>query len=103
MQKEVFAESSQFAAEAIGAFRTVTALTLEERIAGRYERLLWGHVKKAGGTARWASLVYAIADALPLLCMALVFVSGCDSLEAFSLLILLSTVVWRSTPQYKRV
>ena len=40
MNQEVFAESSKFAAEAIGAFRTVSSLTLEDMITSRYERLL---------------------------------------------------------------
>ncbi|KMO99861.1 LOW QUALITY PROTEIN: lipid A export ATP-binding/permease protein msbA [Coccidioides immitis RMSCC 2394] len=39
----VFAESSQFASEAIGAFRTVTSLTLEDSINQRYAALLRSH------------------------------------------------------------
>lgn len=76
MQTAVFADSSQFASEAIGAFRTVTSLTLEDRICTRYRTLLQGHVSKAVVTARFASSVYALADALPLACIAFVFWYG---------------------------
>jgi ATP-binding cassette subfamily B (MDR/TAP) protein 1 len=44
MNAEVFAESSQFAAEAISASRTVYSLTLEDMICQRYAGLLKGHL-----------------------------------------------------------
>lgn len=68
----VFAESARFAAESVGAIRTVTALTLEGRVAGRYETLLQEHVGRAFRKLRWATVVFAASDALPLLCMAFV-------------------------------
>lgn len=68
----VFAESAKFATEAIGAFRTVSALTLEERIIGRYEDLLQEHVRRAGWKAGWTTMVFAAADSVALLCMAFV-------------------------------
>ncbi|KAK7959090.1 ABC multidrug transporter [Apiospora aurea] len=73
---QVFAESARFATESVGAIRTVTALTLEERIAGRYERLLQEHVGRAFRKLRWATVVFAASDALPLLCMAFVLWYG---------------------------
>ena len=39
LNQAVFAESSKFAAESIGAFRTVSSLTLEDMICRRYEVL----------------------------------------------------------------
>ncbi|EKD15485.1 ABC transporter transmembrane region [Drepanopeziza brunnea f. sp. 'multigermtubi' MB_m1] len=76
MNQAVFAESSKFAAEAIGAFRTVTALTMEDMITRRYEILLQDHVKKAFLKARWTTLVFAASDSVQLLCMALAFWYG---------------------------
>lgn len=69
---QVFAESAKFATESVGAIRTVTALTLEDRIARKYERLLQEHVGRAFRKLRWATVVFAASDALPLLCMAFV-------------------------------
>tara|TARA_R110002060_G_scaffold15500_2_gene21649 strand:+ start:964 stop:1503 length:540 start_codon:yes stop_codon:yes gene_type:complete len=76
MNQAVFAESSKFAAEAIGAFRTVTGLTMEEMIARRYEFLLQDHVKKAFIKARWSTFIFAASDSVQLLCMALAFWYG---------------------------
>jgi ATP-binding cassette subfamily B (MDR/TAP) protein 1 len=73
MNNAVFAESSQFAAEAIGAFRTVTSLTLEGSIIDRYSGLLQNHVKQALKKARFATLVFTLSDSIELLCMALCF------------------------------
>jgi hypothetical protein len=42
----VFAESSKWASESIGAIRTVASLTLEDTICQRYQELLDGHVRK---------------------------------------------------------
>jgi len=72
----VFAESSQFAAESIGAFRTVTSLTLEDMICHRYGVLLQDHVNKAFRKGRFSTLVFAASDSIPLLCMALAFWYG---------------------------
>lgn len=76
MNQRVFAESSKFAAESIGAFRTVTALTMEDMIAHRYETLLKDHVHKAFVKARWSTAVFAASDSVQLLCMALAFWYG---------------------------
>ncbi|KAI1082957.1 P-loop containing nucleoside triphosphate hydrolase protein [Whalleya microplaca] len=72
----VFAESSKFAAESIGASRTVAALTLEDTICDRYESLLTGHVVKAFAKARWTTLVFAFSDSVSLGCQALIFWYG---------------------------
>ena len=68
---KVFAESSDFAAEAIGAFRTVAALTMEDRVSSRYQVLLKDHIDRALKKARHAVLVFALSDSIQLLCMAL--------------------------------
>lgn len=76
MNQAVFAESSKFAAESIGAFRTVNSLTLEDMICRRYEFLLADHVKKASKKAKYSSLIFAGSDSIQLLCMALTFWYG---------------------------
>ncbi|KAI1846849.1 hypothetical protein JX266_007070 [Neoarthrinium moseri] len=76
MYSEVFAESSKFAAEAIGAFRTVASMTLEDTITSRYDKLLSGHVVKAWKKARWSTLIFALSDSISLGCQALIFWYG---------------------------
>ena len=76
MNAAVFAESSKFAAEAIGAFRTVTSLTLENLICMRYKALLDDHIKNAMRKARGSTLMFALSDSINLLCMALTFWVG---------------------------
>jgi ABC-type multidrug transport system fused ATPase/permease subunit len=72
----VFAESSQFATEAIGAFRTVTSLIMEDLVVDRYATLLRTHVMSAGKKALPSTVVFATSDSIELLCMALVFWYG---------------------------
>ncbi|EEP75316.1 multidrug resistance protein 1 [Uncinocarpus reesii 1704] len=76
LNNAVFAESAQFATEAIGAFRTVTSLTLEDSINKRYSDLLQNQVRAAFLKARHGCLVFAAADSLDLGCMALCFWYG---------------------------
>lgn len=76
MNDEVFAESSQFASEAIGAFRTVVSLTFEDSISGRFERLCKQHVVTAYKTARWVSIILGLSDSLNLGCQAFIFYYG---------------------------
>ncbi|PMD36741.1 ABC transporter-like protein [Hyaloscypha variabilis F] len=76
MNFEVFAESAKFATESIGAIRTVTALTLEDTICGRYDKLLGDHTGKAFKKARFTTLVFAMSDSISLLCMAFVLWYG---------------------------
>ncbi|KAL7798115.1 multidrug resistance-type transporter protein [Trichoderma ceciliae] len=76
MNNDVFAESSKFASESIGAFRTVTSLTLEAPISERFETLCNGHVKTAFKKARWVSLLFGFADSCTLACQSLIFYYG---------------------------
>ncbi|KAI2643593.1 ABC transporter-like protein [Xylaria nigripes] len=76
MNLNVFAESAKFATESVGAIRTVTALTLEDSICQRYEKLLHDHVRAAFRQARFATLIFAASDSLPLLAMAFVLWYG---------------------------
>jgi ABC-type multidrug transport system fused ATPase/permease subunit len=73
MNAQVYAESSQFAAEAIRAFRTVTALTMEEYILGRYGRLLAEQRAKSMRKAWYATLIFAFSDSVDFCAMALTF------------------------------
>ena len=72
MNYEVFAKSSKFATESISAFRTVSSLTLEAEICGRYETLLQNHCKKAFRKAKSSTFIFAMSDSISILCMAFV-------------------------------
>ncbi|KAM0363588.1 hypothetical protein HYE67_007407 [Fusarium culmorum] len=73
MNNDVFAESSKFASESIGAFRTVTSLTLEDSICLRYQNLLEEHVVSAYKKARWVSILFGFSDSASMACQALNF------------------------------
>ena len=73
---KVFENSSQFATEAVGAFRTVLSLTMEQMIGDRYDTLLKGHVAQAFASAKFGTLVFAGSDSIELACMALTFWYG---------------------------
>lgn len=72
MNFEVFAESAKFATESIGAIRTVTAMTMEDTICRRYEKLLHEHTREAFRKARFTTFIFAVSDSISLLCMAFV-------------------------------
>ncbi|KAJ4297091.1 hypothetical protein N0V88_004008 [Collariella sp. IMI 366227] len=76
MNEAVFQESSKFGAEAIGAFRTVSALVMEDSISGRYKRLLDGHISLAFKKAWWSTIVLAFSESSSLGCQALIFWYG---------------------------
>ncbi|KUI65750.1 Multidrug resistance protein 2 [Cytospora mali] len=76
MSTAVFEESSKWAAEAIGAFRCVSSLTLEDIIIRRYQQLLHEHTMAAYRKARWTSVVIALSDSLSMACQALIFWYG---------------------------
>ena len=76
LNNKVFEESSQFAAETIRAFRTVTSLTLEDSILHRYDEILKAHVTDAFKKAWKAAFVFALSDSIELPCMALAFWYG---------------------------
>ncbi|CZT49832.1 related to multidrug resistance protein [Rhynchosporium secalis] len=83
MNYAVFAESSKFATESIGAFRTVSSLTLESEICGRYQKLLEEHIQSAFNKAGISTLVFALSDSIPLLCMSFVLWYGGQLLATF--------------------
>jgi ATP-binding cassette, subfamily B (MDR/TAP), member 1 len=70
MTWKVFNESSMFAIESIGAFRTVSALTMEDYICTKYEKLLDKHVHDALRSSIWTTLIFSFSDSVALLCMA---------------------------------
>jgi ATP-binding cassette, subfamily B (MDR/TAP), member 1 len=76
LYEAVFAESSKWASESIGAIRTVTSLTLEDTISMRYKDLLDGHVRKGARKAIFSSLIFAFSDSSSLACQALIFYVG---------------------------
>jgi ATP-binding cassette subfamily B (MDR/TAP) protein 1 len=76
MNADVFEESSQFATEAVGAFRTCTSLIMEETIINRYNALLMAHVSKAYKEAWPSTLVFALSDSVEMGCQALIFWYG---------------------------
>ncbi|KAJ5369082.1 uncharacterized protein N7496_008842 [Penicillium cataractarum] len=76
LNAEVYSGSSQFAAEAIHAFRTVSALTMEDSILNRYSTLLKQQQSKAFRKAWLATLVFAFSDSVELCAMALTFWYG---------------------------
>ncbi|KAF7562078.1 hypothetical protein G7046_g2070 [Stylonectria norvegica] len=90
MNAAVFAESSQFATEAIGAMRTVVSLTMEATINNRYKQLLDGHVEAARRKAQYTAVIFGFAESATLGCQALILwyggrliASGEYGLEAF--------------------
>jgi ATP-binding cassette, subfamily B (MDR/TAP), member 1 len=73
---KIFANSSRFATEAIGAFRTVCSLTMEDTIIDKYHNLLQSQIRNQVRTASYATLVFAFIDSAELACMALAFWYG---------------------------
>ncbi|KAL6160513.1 ABC-type transporter tr06 [Exserohilum turcicum] len=78
----VFEHSSQFGAEAVGAFRTVLSLLMHDVIGDRYDALLRRHVREAVSRAKYSTLVFAGSDSIELACMALTFWYGGTLLAA---------------------
>ncbi|EEH18239.2 hypothetical protein PABG_00802 [Paracoccidioides brasiliensis Pb03] len=94
MNAAVFEDSSQFASEAISAFRTVTSLTLEDTITARYADLLQDHVKKALLKARFTMWIFALSDSIELPCMALCFWYGGRLLSTYEYDVLSFMVIY---------
>jgi ATP-binding cassette, subfamily B (MDR/TAP), member 1 len=69
----VFAETAQFGSEAIGAFRTVTALTMESTITQRFETLLEAHIAKAVKQSKFATIVFAFSESADMFLQPLFF------------------------------
>jgi ABC-type multidrug transport system fused ATPase/permease subunit len=76
MTARVFKDSSQFATEAVGAFRTVASLIMEDTVTNRYQTLLRSHVAETFHSAKYNTLVYATSDSIELACLALCFWYG---------------------------
>ena len=76
LNASVFAESSQFGTEAVGAFRTVTSLIMEDVVVDRYATLLKTYVLAASKKAVPGTVVFATSDSVEMLCQALVFWYG---------------------------
>jgi len=73
LNAEVFAETAQFGSEAIGAFRTVTALTMEDTIISKFDSLLTSHIQKALKQARLSTVVFAFSESADMFCQPLFF------------------------------
>jgi ABC-type multidrug transport system fused ATPase/permease subunit len=73
LNAEIFAETAQFGSEAIGAFRTVTALTMEDTIISRFDDLLTSHIQKALKRARLSTVIFAFSESADMFCQPLFF------------------------------
>lgn len=73
LNAKVYAESSKFAAEAIRAFRTVSALTMESHILDKYSDLLAEQRKMALRKAYFAAFVISLSSTVDFCAMALTF------------------------------
>ncbi|KAL3456375.1 P-loop containing nucleoside triphosphate hydrolase protein [Aspergillus heterothallicus] len=76
LNAEVYADSSRFISEAVRAFRTVSALTMEEFITDRYTKLLDEQRTKAIRKSWFSSVVFAFSESMEFLAMALSFWYG---------------------------
>ncbi|KAF2265269.1 ABC transporter-like protein [Lojkania enalia] len=81
----VFTESSKFAIESIGAFRTVSALTMEDFIYKRYDSLLRKHIDDTFWSSIWSTLIFSFSDSVALLCMAFALWYGGNLLSNYEL------------------
>jgi ATP-binding cassette, subfamily B (MDR/TAP), member 1 len=73
LNAEVFSETAQFGSEAIGAFRTVTALTMENSIIDRFDNLLKAHIHKAVKQSRLSTIVFAFSESADMFMQPLFF------------------------------
>lgn len=71
-----FLESTRFAAEAVGAVRTVSSLTLEEEVIERYRTKLRGPIKNAYLGTLKTMILFGLSDSIDLLGNALAFWYG---------------------------
>lgn len=69
---KIFENSSQFATEAVGGFRTVLSLIMGDLIGDRYQTLLDRHIREAFASAKYGTIIFAASDSIELACMALV-------------------------------
>ena len=73
---QVFHESSQFATEAVAAFRTVTSLILEDKIENRYDGLMSAHIKTAMKKASLWTIAFALSQSIDMACQAFIIWYG---------------------------
>ncbi|RPA74037.1 multidrug resistance protein 1 [Ascobolus immersus RN42] len=73
---EVFADSGRFAAEAVGAIRTVSSLTLESNIISRYATQLAGLELNAMKKSMRTMILFSIAQSIEMLAMGFAFWYG---------------------------
>jgi len=76
LNQAVFRESSQFGAEAIAAYRTVTALMMEDKLLVRFDELLKDQARKAFRKARVNTFILSFSDTADMFCQALCFYYG---------------------------
>ncbi|KAL4916432.1 hypothetical protein BDW62DRAFT_202762 [Aspergillus aurantiobrunneus] len=76
LNAEVYAHSSSFISEAVRAFWTVSALTMEEFIVNRYTKLLEDQQRNATRKSWYSSLIFAFSERMEFLAMALSFWYG---------------------------
>ena len=69
----LFSESARFATEAVGAIRTVKALTMEQYILENYSQRLQSILKTALKSTQLTMLFYSLAESIEYLGMALAF------------------------------
>lgn len=72
----IFGDSAAFAAEAVGAYRTVSSLVMEEDIRSRYEDMLNSHVKRILKRTLCCSILYSASESVTILATALCFWYG---------------------------
>lgn len=72
----VFAESAQFASEAVGAYRTVSSLIMEQSVRERYKKLLADHVKQSFNATLFSAMIFSASESMNLLASALCFWYG---------------------------
>ncbi|CAZ83541.1 unnamed protein product [Tuber melanosporum] len=72
----IFGDSAAFATEAVGAYRTVSSLVMEEDIRCRYADLLSSHVKQILKRTLYSSLLFSTSESLTILATALCFWYG---------------------------
>ena len=70
---DLFAETAQYGAEAISAFRTVIALGMEGTIIQRFDSHLKAHVRDSLRKARISTMILAISESIDMFCQALFF------------------------------
>lgn len=73
---KVFGDSAAFATEAVGAYRTVSSLVMEEDIRRRYADMLDNHLKRILKRTLYSSVLYSASESLTILATALCFWYG---------------------------